>query len=63
MAKNVSNPLYGLCGSCKNFVKENSYCGLHKRTVIKLSTCYLYEPDKTVSQTIDSTKEFTIKEN
>ncbi|HLX54330.1 MAG TPA: hypothetical protein VKR58_10335, partial [Aquella sp.] len=46
MAQNVQNPLYGLCGSCKNYVKENSYCSLHKRTVIKLSTCYLYEPDK-----------------
>jgi len=55
MAKNVQNPFYGLCGSCKNFVKEKSFCSLHKRTVVKLGTCYLYEPDSTVTQVIDTT--------
>ena len=47
------NPLYGLCGSCKHFKKENNFCDLHKRTVIKIGSCYLYDPDKDTSPLVD----------
>lgn len=61
MAKNVQNPFYGLCGSCKYFRKEDSFCEQHKRSVVKLGTCYLYEPDKTVVEIIDVSTD--MKEN
>ena len=53
MYGNVFNPMYGLCGSCVNYRQKDSFCQLHKQSVVKLSTCPFYEPEKDQSQILN----------
>ena len=41
LTRNVANPLYGMCGSCKHF--KASYCDYHKRAMTAFSSCPVYE--------------------
>jgi predicted phage terminase large subunit-like protein len=41
---NVQNPFYGLCGTCRMYDDKKRYCNLHKRPMVKIASCPMYDP-------------------
>ena len=52
MYKNVNNPFYGMCGTCKMFDASKNFCNVHKRKVTKLDSCSMYSPTQSSTLSI-----------
>jgi phage terminase large subunit-like protein len=53
LLRNVSNPMYGLCGTCK-FFNGSSFCNFHKRAMTKFGSCPRYDVKDGVSPIMDT---------
>jgi predicted phage terminase large subunit-like protein len=51
--RNVSNPFYGMCGTCKMFDLKKNFCNLHKRKITKLDSCPMYSPTQEPTLSIE----------